>query len=172
MTHFQPTKDFRFCGISLSVVSRSQLVKLSHEGFDENTYVISVVDTDACPARLKTRPSGVLRLTFDDTEIEAASVAYSSLEDEADDPSKPYNSIFAPISEDDARMIVDFVESNKTKMNHLICSCEVGQSRSAAIAAAIMEHYTGEPSPIFEDIRFHPNQLVYDKIRTAWMQDG
>ena len=49
----------------------------------------------------------------------------------------------------------------------LICQCDYGQSRSAACAAAILEHFEGRGIEIFADYRYYPNQLVYNKLKDA-----
>ena len=49
----------------------------------------------------------------------------------------------------------------------IICQCEYGQSRSAACAAAILEHYEGRGIDIFADYRYYPNQLIFNKLREA-----
>ena len=49
----------------------------------------------------------------------------------------------------------------------LICQCDYGQSRSAACAAAILQHFEGRGIDVFADYRYYPNQLVYHKIYDA-----
>ena len=49
----------------------------------------------------------------------------------------------------------------------IICQCEYGQSRSAATAAAILEHFEGKGLSIFADERYYPNQAVYHKVFDA-----
>lgn len=49
----------------------------------------------------------------------------------------------------------------------IFCQCEYGQSRSAACAAAIREHFYGDGIEIFADYRYYPNQLVYNKLKAA-----
>lgn len=49
----------------------------------------------------------------------------------------------------------------------IICQCDFGQSRSAACAAAILQHFEGRGIDIFADYRYYPNQLVYNKIFEA-----
>ena len=49
----------------------------------------------------------------------------------------------------------------------IICQCEYGQSRSAACAAAILQHFEKNGISIFADYRYYPNQLVYNKIFEA-----
>jgi hypothetical protein len=49
----------------------------------------------------------------------------------------------------------------------IICQCDYGQSRSAACAAAILQHFEKRGIDIFADYRYYPNQLVYNKIFDA-----
>lgn len=49
----------------------------------------------------------------------------------------------------------------------IICQCQYGQSRSAACAAAILEHFEGNGISVFVDDRYYPNQMVYRKVFNA-----
>ena len=53
----------------------------------------------------------------------------------------------------------------------IICQCDYGQSRSAACAAAILQHFEGRGIDIFADYRYYPNQLVYHKVFDALKGD-
>lgn len=53
----------------------------------------------------------------------------------------------------------------------ILCQCDWGQSRSAACAAAILQHYEGRGIDVFVDYRYYPNQLVYHKVFDA-LQKG
>ena len=46
------------------------------------------------------------------------------------------------------------------------------QSRSAACAAAILEHFDSTGISIFADYRYYPNQVVYHKIMDALTRHG
>lgn len=62
-----------------------------------------------------------------------------------------------------ARFIYEAVEDGFD----IICQCDYGQSRSAACAAAILQHFERRGIDIFADYRYYPNQLVYHKIYDA-----
>ncbi|NLB62365.1 MAG: hypothetical protein GX802_08150 [Clostridiales bacterium] len=49
----------------------------------------------------------------------------------------------------------------------MICQCEYGQSRSAACAAAILEHFNNNGISVFADYRYYPNQLIFNKMLEA-----
>lgn len=49
----------------------------------------------------------------------------------------------------------------------IICQCEYGQSRSAACASAILEHFYRNGISIFADYRYYPNQMIFHKVFDA-----
>ncbi len=51
-----------------------------------------------------------------------------------------------------------------------ICQCEYGQSRSAATAAAILEHFYHNGISVFTNYNYYPNQVVYHKTFDALEQ--
>ena len=67
----------------------------------------------------------------------------------------------------EADAIAAFVKEEVNKGDAIICQCNYGQSRSAACAAAILEHYEKRGIDIFRDYRYYPNQLVFNKIYEA-----
>ena len=67
----------------------------------------------------------------------------------------------------EADRIAEFIYQARKDNCVLICQCDYGQSRSAACAAAILEHFERRGIEIFADYRYYPNQLVYNKIKDA-----
>lgn len=63
--------------------------------------------------------------------------------------------------DDMARFILNGTDNGITKF---ICQCEFGQSRSSGAAAAITEFFNYNGSKIFEDKRYAPNKIIYDKL--------
>ena len=59
-----------------------------------------------------------------------------------------------------ALRIKRFVDSLKN-INVLYICCDSGESRSSAIAAAILRHWQRNDMAIWSSVRFHPNPLVY-----------
>ena len=70
-------------------------------------------------------------------------------------------------SDDQANKIAIFYDNNKEKISTLICQCEHGQSRSAAVAAAILEFRSRRGIQIFADDRYFPNKVVFRKVLKA-----
>lgn len=67
----------------------------------------------------------------------------------------------------EADEVARFIYEAKTDGFDVICQCEYGQSRSAACAAAILEHFSKSGIKIFADYRYYPNQLVFHKVFDA-----
>ena len=70
------------------------------------------------------------------------------------------------MSDEDAEKIANFVENNKNDL--IIVHCDAGISRSSAVAAAILRHYTGNDDRIFDDYSYNPNMWVYFKVLKAF----
>lgn len=69
--------------------------------------------------------------------------------------------------------LADFIYTVVEQGMDIICQCEYGQSRSAACAAAIKEHFEKSGIEVFADYRYYPNQLIFNKLRDAlssWKQ--
>lgn len=73
------------------------------------------------------------------------------------------------MSDEDAKTVVDFVERYKDK--RILVHCDAGISRSSAVAAAILKHYTGDDSMIFDSRWYNPNRWVYRKVLEAFEVD-
>jgi predicted protein tyrosine phosphatase len=70
-----------------------------------------------------------------------------------------------------AEQIINFVQEVKDKVKGLICHCEAGISRSAAVAAAISLIINGSDKEIFDDTRYIPNMYVYRKILNLYYRE-
>lgn len=64
----------------------------------------------------------------------------------------------------EADQLAEFIDRAVEDGLDIVCQCEYGQSRSAACAAAILEHYEGKGISIFSNDRYYPNQMVYRKV--------
>ena len=67
----------------------------------------------------------------------------------------------------ESNRLARFIYKMKDEGYDIICQCDFGQSRSAACAAAILEHFEKRGINIFADYRYYPNQLVYHKVFDA-----
>ena len=71
-----------------------------------------------------------------------------------------------------AEEIADFHLSVKDKVDLLICQCEHGQSRSAAVAAAVLEYQNKSGIEIFADDNYYPNKMVFKKVLDQMRKRG
>ena len=111
--------------------------------------VISIRDPDRKPARIKEHAGlrGVLRLAFDDAE--------------------PCEDLELPrsvrlMTEADAAAVWRFVDEHKARAALLVVHCEMGLSRSPAVAAAVTRALGGDDGPFFDE--YLPNRFVYDLL--------
>ncbi len=68
------------------------------------------------------------------------------------------------MTEEDARKIVDFVNSVEDKIDLLVVHCEAGISRSAGVAAAISRFKHGDDSWVFDSGKYIPNMHCYKLV--------
>lgn len=146
--------------MEIKVMNRERIEGLARRAFTKKTAVISITDSDAPPVFFRHAPEFLLRLRFDDLEPDS-------------DLLRDLMAVFPEvtlqyqiITDEQAAEIAGFVQMIDGAADQLICQCEHGQSRSAAVAAAILE-YNGSNINLFADQRYAPNRNVYEKVRTA-----
>ena len=66
-------------------------------------------------------------------------------------------------SREDAEAYSEFIR-NLPEVDYLYCCCDAGESRSPAIAAAILRYYGQDDEYIWKNPRFHPNMLVFQRM--------
>lgn len=132
---------------NIIILSRNQIEEIAISPFPANTALISVRDTDADAPKLQHKPLWLLQLVFDDISLDELD-AYKEKE-------------YTLFNEQTAQQIADFIICHKDKAKTIICQCEYGQSRSAAIAAALAEFFWKSGINIFADERYFPNKLVF-----------
>lgn len=70
----------------------------------------------------------------------------------------------------EAKNIANFVNRAIKEGKDIICQCDYGISRSAGLAAAILERYAHRGLDVFADYRYTPNQFVYNKVYKALLE--
>ena len=71
------------------------------------------------------------------------------------------------ISEDQAKHYANFVKDLPDNTEIIICSCNAGESRSAALCASLCEYYDLDSNWIWGSPQYHPNMLVFDMFTKA-----
>ena len=143
--------------MKVEIYSRKAIKELMDKGFPQNVAVISFYTPNnkregmQSPVDYSGLCNNVFYVGIPDIDIEILAeygYTYESYLAQADD-------------------LANFIREAKANNLDIICQCDYGQSRSAACAAAILQHFEGRGIDIFADYRYYPNQLVYHKIFDA-----
>ena len=138
---------------------------MSEIPFDDGTAIISISDVGDEGVDLKFAPEYLLRLEFDDVDNDVIldSLGRRANETERESLERKYKMLSDAQADQIASFYYDICDSIKT----IVCQCEHGQSRSAAVAAAIMEYRTRRGIRVFSDDKYYPNKVVFRKVLAA-----
>lgn len=149
--------------MKIKIMSRRKIEDFCLNPMQEQTALISITDFDNTFANLKHKPQLLLQLMFDDVPVGDGFIEEEGRKlspNEIVELEKRYHSI----TDKQVEEIVEFYNFVKDSVDLLICQCEHGQSRSAAIAAAIMEYESRKGIEVFSNDWYYPNKSVYRKI--------
>ena len=141
--------------MNIRILSRTKAVKLSYTDFEKDKVIISIKDPWAEKAHFNGGNGSIKEILY---------LSFYDISEETQDIFGGYNSM----SPDDARKIAYFVNKWKDKVDTIWVHCEVGVSRSAGIAMAIMEHLNMDLTPVFENPTYCPNMLCYELTNQAF----
>lgn len=147
-------------------MSRKGIEELSLTPFETATALISITDFNYTFADLKYKPQHLLQLDFDDVPVGDGffeEEGRTLSDEEIANLEKKYHSI----TDAQVEQIIDFYNSVKDTVDVLICQCEHGQSRSAAIAAAIKEFESRSGIDVFANDWYFPNKSLFRKVLNA-----
>ena len=141
--------------IKIKALSREKAIRLSYSDFDDAKIIISIRDPNKVKPEFNINNSSIkdiLYLSFYDISEETKSIfgGYESM---------------SPI---DAILIRDFVLKWQNEIDAIWVQCEMGMSRSAGIAAAIMEYFDLNSKEILESNQYYPNRLCYNLTKGAF----
>ena len=144
--------------MKVSIYSREAVEELLKNDFPKDTAVISFYDPPnirtgeiSTPVDYKGKPERIFTATVLDIDIDILA-----------DYGLTFDTYFPEVNS-----LAEFICQAHDDGLDFICQCEYGQSRSAACAAAILEHYCNDGISIFADYRYYPNQMVFNKIKKA-----
>lgn len=140
------------------ICSRSSI---EHKVLPDNTAVISIADFGDDFAVLKSPPSALLQLSFNDVDNDIF------IDELGDDIAEKYHMF----TDAQAEQVVDFYRQLPPETEYIVCQCEHGQSRSAGIAAALLQHRCSKGIDIFANDKYYPNKVVYRKVMTAFLSN-
>lgn len=135
--------------MEIRIFSKQQAIIRSCTDFVKKKIIISIRDPHNDKAEFNQGNNSIkdiLYLSFYDISEETKSIfgGYESM---------------SPI---DAILIRDFVLKWQNEVDEIWVQCEMGMSRSAGIAAAIMEYFDIDSKEILESNQYYPNRLCYD----------
>lgn len=151
------------------IMSRNEIEEMAREPFLPNTMLISITDYGYPFARLKYLPSCLLQLQFDDidSEVFIDELGHKPNEKERVQIENKYHMF----TDEQAFEIGKSFFEVRNNIDLIICQCEHGQSRSAAIASAIMEYTKGKAINIFASDKYYPNKYIYQKMYRTLLTD-
>jgi predicted protein tyrosine phosphatase len=156
--------------INIEIEDRKSIIERAKKPFPLHTALISITDVDAGVIVLKNKPEHFLFLKFNDENFD--DLEFNLGKTPTKKEQQQYAKINNMISDEQAEKIAIFIKSNINEVDTLICQCEYGQSRSAALAAAIKQFIFKNGIEIFADDRYYPNKYVYRKILSALENDS
>lgn len=151
--------------MKIQIRSRARIEELALKPFAERTALISITDYGYGFAELRNKPDHLLQLAFNDidNDVFLDELGRKPTEEERINIENKYYML----TDEQAKQIADFIHKVYDKVEVIICQCEHGQSRSAAIAAAILEIKSKRGIEIFADDRYYPNKTIFKKVLKA-----
>lgn len=148
--------------MEIAIFNRDQIEVLSQGGFAPHTALISITDAGWQYAVLEDKPEFLFQVAFDDVDndVFVDELGRAPTEEERCRIEAKYYML----TDDQADKIADFILSVMGKAELLICQCEHGQSRSAAVAASVLEYINRSGIDIFADDNYYPNKMVFKKV--------
>ena len=151
--------------MKIIIKSRKRIEELSNAPFQSRTALISITDFNDRSVVLINKPEFLLRVEFDDVDNDVIIDEIGN--DASEEERKKIEAKYHMFSDEQAKEIAEFYFSICNKVECLICQCEHGQSRSAAVAAAILEFQSRKGIVVFSDDRYYPNKVVFRKVLKA-----
>ena len=134
--------------MNIKIFSKSEAVKKSYMDFDGRKIIISISDLYENKAGFNRKNKSIKE------------VLYLSFEDVGESGADS-------MTADDAEKVKNFILRWADKADTIWVQCEMGVSRSAGIAMALMEHFRLDLTPIILNSTYCPNMLCYELTRKA-----
>ena len=148
--------------MEIKIKSRYDIEKIALSPFHPKTALICITDYEYEFAELKNNPDYILQLAFDDVDNDVFEDELGRIPTEVERIS--IEEKYHMLTDGQAKEIADFYKYICDDVKVIICQCEHGQSRSAAVAAAIMEYRNRNGIDIFSSYNYYPNKTVFKKV--------
>ena len=151
--------------MKILIKNRTEIEAMSQTQFPTHTALISITDAGLDFAELVHKPEFLLRVAFDDVDNDIFIDELGRKPN--DDERQTLEEKYKMITDSQALQIASFYYDHKDEITTLICQCEHGQSRSAAVAAAILEFRSRRGISVFSHDNYYPNKVVFRKVLSA-----
>lgn len=132
------------------ILNKSKAQRLSYTDYSSDKVIISI------------RTPGDEKAKFDSNNKTIKDILYLEFYDISYNSQEIFKG-YAPMTDEDAVKIKDFVLKWKDKVDTIWVHCDAGISRSAGVAAGILEAFGEDTSFIFDSKMYFPNLLCYRK---------
>lgn len=152
--------------MNLLIMNRRSIIERAKQPFTDTTAVISITDMGYPFAELKCQPQYRLKVAFNDVDGDVF------LDELGANPTteevRALEEKYQMLSDEQAVHIAQFYfDAASAEVDTFIVQCEYGQSRSAAVVAAIREFESSDGIHIFADDLYYPNKIVFRKVLRA-----
>ncbi len=141
--------------MNITVLSRMNAEKLSYNDFSSDKIIISIRTPEDEQAVFNAENNSIKDILY---------LSFYDVSNETQDIFKGYSAMM----DEDALKIKEFVLKWKDKVDTIIVHCDAGVSRSAGVAAGILDGLNLDSSPIFDSKLYYPNMLCYRKTLNAF----
>lgn len=137
------------------ILNKSKAERLSYTDYSSDKVIISI------------STPGDEKAEFDSNNKTIKDILYLDFYDISYNSQEIFKG-YEPMADEDAVKIRDFVLKWKDKVDTIWVHCDAGISRSAGVAAGILEALGKDNSYIFDSKMYFPNLLCYRKILNAF----
>ncbi len=137
------------------VLNKVKAQELSYDDFSSDKVIISIKTPEDEQAVFNLENNSIKDILY---------LSFYDVSTETQDIFKGYPAM----TDEDALNIKDFVLKWKDRVDIIIVHCDAGVSRSAGVAAGILDGLDIDSSQIFDNNRYLPNSLCYQKTLNAF----
>jgi len=144
--------------MNILILNKSKAERLSYTDYSSDKVIITI------------RTPGDEKAVFNPGNSTIKDILYLSFYDISTDTQNIFKR-YPAMSDNDAIQIKDFVLKWKDKVDTIWVHCDMGMSRSAGVAAGILDGIGEDSSPIFDSKMYYPNILCYRKTLNAFKSE-
>ena len=137
------------------VLNKAKAQELSYDNFSSDKVIISIKTPEDEQAVFNAENNSIKDILY---------LSFYDVSTETQDIFKGYPAM----TDEDALNIKNFVLKWKDRVDIIIVHCDAGVSRSAGVAAGILDGLDQNSSQIFDNNRYLPNSLCYRKTLNAF----